>query len=155
MVEYFKTLRFCFVFLGQFHDATNRSASAPNDLSAGWDESIDENTNEFLFSPPGNSRMWLYHSTVTLITVTCLHFQAAFSVLPSVLQKFILCTLYLIHRMSTFFFFNYRKIHTVFPWQQLKIVRLRNFWFPERLAFCIYFPVAKEKSRQCVTFALV
>lgn len=65
---------FILYFQANFHDATNRSASAPNDLSAGWDESI-----QCSFSPPRNSRMWLY-STVTLITVTCLHFQAAFSV---------------------------------------------------------------------------
>jgi len=45
---------FCFVLLGQFHDAMNRSASAPNDLSAGWDESV-----RCFFSPPRNSRMWL------------------------------------------------------------------------------------------------
>lgn len=53
VTDYFKAQCFYFVLPGQFHDAVNRSASAPDDLSAGWDES-----KQCLFSPPRNSRMW-------------------------------------------------------------------------------------------------
>lgn len=129
--------------------------------------------NNACISPPRNSRMWLpQYSYLNYCNVPT--FSGC--LLSITLCASTICFVYFVFNTQNEHFFcvcyNCRKIHAVFPWQQLKMVRARNSdilfqnaWqrcmchgelCMERQCFFVFiFLWLKKISKQFVTFALL